>query len=132
MRGRFGTWVVLAWAIAWFGAVLPGHQRGAVQLPEGRQTAAGHATASQVEPAIGCPMCAGGDSPDAPSDAPPRGRCALCQLLATLDVPPAVVLTCPPLERVWHASVRPASQVADGRQAPAAVAARPPPVAELG
>jgi len=87
MRRRRLTIVMLVWSTLWFGAVLPGHQRGAVRLPDG-QTGG---DAAAADDAADCPLCVAAD--DADPDAPPADParcCAVCQFRATLTPPPVV------------------------------------------
>lgn len=80
---------ILLWSV-WFGLIIPGHQRGIVALP-GTQQASGE-----------CPVL-GGDSVQAsccksqPGRGDPVRHCAICKLVAMLDIPAAVNNDVPPL-----------------------------------
>lgn len=81
--------LLIAFFAIWFTAVLPGHERGVVRT-------AGE-DGSQVFAAESC--C---PSDDQPTRDPVR-TCALCQLLATLDAPPALLDVTPIVERIAYA-----------------------------
>lgn len=72
MRSAALRWLVLAFTCAWFGVLAPVHQRGVVQLPGS-------------SPAKDC--CT--TKPKHGDTAPVRntGNCAVCHLIATLDLP---------------------------------------------
>ena len=77
--------LVLLWACAWFGVIVPGHERGQIKLPG--------AGATQ-----GCDSCC-----DAPASHPksskekadPAANCAICFLTAQLQTPTTIDLTLP-------------------------------------
>lgn len=79
--------VMLAFALAWFGMILPGHQRGIVKLP---------CTAAEVgkDGKAACPMCAAKQQGELPAKLPgdPVRSCALCFLVAGLNLPPEAVV----------------------------------------
>jgi hypothetical protein len=83
MRRRVLHWLGLGFTTLWFGVLVPVHNRGEITLPgsDGLPAArAGHACcAAHTEP-----------KPADPCDAPasPRGTCAVCFFIATLDAPP--------------------------------------------
>ena len=72
MSGKGSRIFLLALLAVWYGAVLPGHTRGVVQLP-------GSARAAE-----------GGCCDHEPSDAPakPASNCAVCHYMAALSAPP--------------------------------------------
>ncbi|QNN22893.1 hypothetical protein HED60_11645 [Planctomycetales bacterium ZRK34] len=74
---------ILAWAVAWFVAIVPAHQRGAVVVPGAEPAAAS------------CDSCCESGGKSRPDD--PVQRCAVCHIVAKLDVPPAVELFTPRL-----------------------------------
>jgi len=100
VRGHRLHCVMLAWTVLWFGAILPGHERGAVHTPGWSAR---------------CARCVyDGDGPgnaqlqgDLPTDAPAEGPsqpddrgnqrcCALCHFIGVLSVPGAT-FSCPPM-----------------------------------
>lgn len=83
----------LLWATWWFVYFAPMHQRGAVQVA-GPDPAAAPAKAEH--------SCCATDRPASspPQEAPernPSSRCAVCYLVAGLDIPPTLVLDVPEL-----------------------------------
>ncbi|MEM6751207.1 MAG: hypothetical protein AAF612_12140, partial [Planctomycetota bacterium] len=103
-------WALAIFTLVWFGAVLPGHERGAIRVP-GSSVVNGQADPARADPnnaadaspsgaLVACPACKLNQSSEPsenedPSDnpAPCGGLCALCQLIATLDTPLPVDLT---------------------------------------
>lgn len=95
VRSKTARILALVWVLAWFGIILPGHQRGAVRLPglgsDSAEAEANGATASSTggKP---CPLCITTPGEGEPGDertVPVRGGCcAICQFMATLTTPP--------------------------------------------
>ncbi|MDH3583217.1 MAG: hypothetical protein OER86_03290 [Phycisphaerae bacterium] len=84
---------VLLWLGWWFGWMVPAHQRGFVTLdpqPAGDRSHATKACCAPVSPAS--------DQDPASKFPDPASRCALCFLVATLDVPPPVTWFQPPVD----------------------------------
>ncbi|MEM7681806.1 MAG: hypothetical protein AAF288_07610 [Planctomycetota bacterium] len=114
MRSPGLGWGMALFTLVWFGAVLPGHERGAIRLP-GRTPGQARAVDNPTDPsnpadpgldtaaldytATGvvtkCPSCvflkqqsSDSNQQDAPGEPSPcRGGCALCQFIGTLDSP---------------------------------------------
>ena len=95
-------WFVLCFAVAWFGVLVPVHNRGQIAVPGTEPAAfygaachAGHAApapAAQTAHSCHSPRPAKCDhhAPD-PDPAPKRGgSCAVCFFIAGLDAPPPV------------------------------------------
>jgi hypothetical protein len=90
---RWFTIALVVFEAFWLNVVVPGHQRGIVQLP-----------GSNSEPS--CPFCSTGETPSSPSHsasksgAPraPAGTCAICAFAAHLSLPPVVDFSLPPLK----------------------------------
>lgn len=101
MRRKAFTWLLIAFTCAWFGALVPAHDRGRIQLP-GPGAAASHA------------CCVGGEhKPGDPAPAKNSGNCAVCYFIATLDLPPTFELGIEPLGLLALANApRPAVPVA--------------------
>lgn len=83
--------LILLWAIAWFGVVLPGHERGVIRVPGAptvlrtdteRRVASGELQLSALSACPLCPLSRSGEDGEDPAS-----TCALCQLIATLSVP---------------------------------------------
>jgi hypothetical protein len=93
-------WLVLVFTCAWFGVLVPVHQRGAIQLPG----SAAHACCMKpggdaVAGAASVPAChrkAATEDKDAPAGKS-SGNCAVCYFVAGLDLPAPVMLDVPPL-----------------------------------
>lgn len=86
---------MLLWAVLFFGVVVPGHQRGAVTVPDGTRASDGGEASRPY-----CPLCIAvttGDpsSPGTPSD--PARRCAICHLAGVIDAPTGLVFAVPQL-----------------------------------
>jgi len=75
---RTFRFIFAAFLAVWFGAIVPGHRRGIVQLPE-----------AHCEACANCPH-------DSKSPAP-AGHCAICYFALTLSNPPIVI---PRLDRL--------------------------------
>ena len=91
MRSRGLRWVVLAFTCAWFGVLLPVHQRGRITLPGACADAS-----ALTAPSHGCCPAPGHTPGDAPPAAPDSRACAVCYYIATLDLPPALGLEIAP------------------------------------
>ena len=102
MAPRLVRWFVLCFAVAWFGVLVPVHNRGQIAVPgtepmafAGAACHAEHAAAAPAaQPAHSChsarPARCDHHAPD-PDPAPKRGgSCAVCFFLAGLDAPPPV------------------------------------------
>lgn len=102
MRQRAIRILALVWVLAWFGVILPGHQRGVVRLPG----LAGEATAETSDSTANrgtqpCPLCVSEPSTgdDDSRSVPVRGGCcALCQFMATLSTPPVFAFDPPDMD----------------------------------
>ena len=99
VRGRWFNLAILIFEALFLNVVIPGHQRGIVQLP-GAVAQAGAA----------CPLCCCGQpSSQDPKNHPPAkpGTCAICAFAAQLSVPPVLDCTlarlsllCPVADRI--------------------------------
>ena len=99
MRSAALRWIVLAFTCAWFGVLVPIHQRGSIQLPGGGTSCCETKkteTAQADVPACHRKPVAPADDHDAPP-AKPASNCAVCYFVAALDLPAPVLLTVPPL-----------------------------------
>ncbi|HEX4792545.1 MAG TPA: hypothetical protein VH370_02070 [Humisphaera sp.] len=86
MRNRGLRISVLIFAALWFGVLLPVHTRGQIALP-GDQSA--------CEQAHSC--CASSHEGHPTPDAPRKSHsCAVCYLIATLDLPAPMTVNAPP------------------------------------
>ena len=122
MRRKPFNLLLIAFQLVWYGAVVPGHTRGQVALPD----YGGRAPSADAAPA--CPLCAGGGAPKKQGGGDPVRHCAVCFFAAHLDVPPPVVLIHPPLCRAEQA--RPAiAERCDLEPPPARYRSRAPPAA---
>ena len=84
MKHRTASWLILLWAVAWFGLIVPIHNRGQIRLDEADVGGCCHKScASETDPSDQAPV--------SPED--PVGHCAVCFLVAHLDVPAATGLT---------------------------------------
>jgi hypothetical protein len=91
MRRRGLHFAILIFQALWLNVVVPGHQRGIVQLPGSEKT----------QPAA-CPFCAQQEpAPKNGKPIGPEGNCAICFFAAHLSVPPVVNLSLQPL-RLLH------------------------------
>lgn len=113
--------LVLAWAATWFVVIVPAHQRGVVTIP-GAPGAPG-----AERPAASCASCceSEGDTPPGKSDDPVR-RCAVCHIVAKLDVPPAIEWFSPRLGRVHCLPIDSPAEVF-AMDAPRTIQGRAPP-----
>ena len=96
MRSSALRWLVLLFTIAWFGVLVPVHNRGAIQLPG----SAAHACCKQSSDAAAAnvPACHKPKSDGKPEPAKSGGgNCAVCYFVAGLDLPAPVMLDVPPL-----------------------------------
>lgn len=85
MPRKLFTWWLIAFTFAWFGMLVPAHDRGRIQLP-GLPAAGEHSC---------CATAAHKKSDPAPVKN--TGNCAVCYFIATLDLPPAFELGIEPL-----------------------------------
>lgn len=83
MRHRFFRISLLLFVVAWFGVMVPGHRRGQIVLA-GCQKAC-------CDPFNKTPSGPNHESPPQPA------ACAVCHLIAALDLPTPVQLHVPPL-----------------------------------
>ncbi|NBC11252.1 MAG: hypothetical protein GVY24_05875 [Planctomycetes bacterium] len=99
MRRKALRILALAWVLAWFGIVLPGHQRGAVRLPGQSSDTTEAETTAAAPGGKPCPLCVrepgGGEGDDSPAVPIRGGCCAICQFMATLSTPPIFVFDPP-------------------------------------
>jgi len=110
---------VLTWATAWFVGIVPAHQRGRVTVPgESPDTAA--AVDACCSSTCDDPASQDGDSKD------PVRQCAVCHIVAKLDIPPTLDLFTP---RLGLIDVLPPAAIASlfDRDAPRVVDGRAPP-----
>jgi len=93
MRSRLLAWTILVFQAFFLNIVVPGHQRGIVQLP-------GAVPSAQQGR---CPFCAGdsstADTKTNKSHAPAgdRENCAICFIAAHLSLPPVFTISLEPL-----------------------------------
>ncbi|MEX2214014.1 MAG: hypothetical protein WD768_07800 [Phycisphaeraceae bacterium] len=97
MQSRNLRILMLGFLALWFGMILPGHERGVIQLP-GYAAAPGSDQASDCATQSSCSSCcptqsSGGKSDSSKNRAP--GHCAICYLLGVLDVPVTIAFTLP-------------------------------------
>lgn len=90
MRRPALRWLVLLFTCAWFGVLLPVHNRGAIQLPGSPGPTCCQRVTSPSKP---CHQTPGKDCPPGK----PAGNCAVCYFVAGLDLPVPVMLDVPPL-----------------------------------
>lgn len=74
---------VLLFVVAWFGAIVPGHTRGVVQLPGARSCET--SVAGDTSESTCCST-----KPSKEKSAPKAGSCAICYFATTLMVAPPV------------------------------------------
>jgi len=103
MRRRWLRIFLLAFHVVWFGAVVPGHQRGQIVLGGSLENPAPSRANSAVVEAKAVPSChkskkacAEAQTPHAPEGesrepARPSG-CAVCAFASTIDCPPSAIL----------------------------------------
>jgi len=87
VRNRWLSLTLVIVEAIWLNVVVPGHQRGCIQLPG-------------VAAIPVCPFCAAAaTSHDSKSSSPtgPAATCAICFFAAHLSIPPTIDLTPPPL-----------------------------------
>jgi len=90
MFGRITRILTLAWTCLWFVLIVPAHQRGQISLDlrvAGDEVAA---TASCQGHCHDAPAESGDDAPE------PANHCAVCEIVAKLDLPVTIDLTLPP------------------------------------
>ena len=97
---------LLAWAALFFVIIAPGHVRGLVEYER-----ADSATASQIGTfadlfglgdgpcLVAKPSCCSSSGPDSKQPNPFGRRCAVCQIIATCDVPPPMQFFVPLYQR---------------------------------
>ncbi|MCC6578931.1 MAG: hypothetical protein IT440_00695 [Phycisphaeraceae bacterium] len=84
------------WSLLWFGMIMPGHTRGSIRVPGAERTPTIGSARSccsrmgQPKPVQDTrPVDSKGDSGEnSPGNSGGPGKCAICYLVATLDVPP--------------------------------------------
>jgi hypothetical protein len=93
MRCRALRIAMLCFVVLWFEILLPVHTRGQILLAGSE--GASHSCCGKTSP-IKTDCNSKDESRQQPS---PRGRqqCAICQFIATLDIPPAVMIDVPAL-----------------------------------
>lgn len=96
LRSRALRLAVLAFQAVWLNAVVPGHRRGAVQVPGEACTACQPSQPQQCCPEMADPSPA---RPAAPLSKDPAAHCAICYFAAMLSPPPAVECA-PPVHRL--------------------------------
>jgi hypothetical protein len=85
----------------WFGVIVPGHRRGIVPLP-GYEAADSCCSSPPTEQSDSRPSCCPTDDEASPASSPddrpddPVKRCAICYIVAMLNVPPAIDFVDPP------------------------------------
>ncbi len=97
--------LVIAWMLSFLLGIGPGHTRGVVQLSlNGARPAA--ASLSCDAPVVSSlrSCCANTDAPGGPPK--PAGHCAICKIIATLDVPPTLLRAVPVLVGLFAAADR--------------------------
>jgi Protein of unknown function (DUF2946) len=106
MRRRPFHLALLIFQALWLNVIVPGHQRGIVQLPNL------HASASTACDS-GCPFCACNQGNPAKSKSPTNRseNCAICSFAAYLSVPPTIDLTPPPLRFLHRVTPQTASDL---------------------
>ena len=101
MRARWLQLAMVFWLTAWYGVIVPGHQRGMVLVPgaEGRIAAQAGSCCEENEAVLVCqePPPADGSTP-APinkkkSDPNRVANCAVCAIAGLIDLPPPLVLS---------------------------------------
>jgi hypothetical protein len=103
MNGRSLRISLLIFVAVWFGVIVPGHRRGQIAL------------AGWQPSCCAVPKAIHGVSPSKDQPTCPPAACAVCHLLATLDLPTAVQLDVPPLGFITLAAhaARPNCFIAD-------------------
>src|SRR5689334_1022004 len=86
LRSRMLRLAMLAFSALWFGLLVPVHQRGVIRVAG---TAASWRTC--------CATSTRDESKQKPLGSPSGSGCAVCQFIATLDLPPAIVIDVPSL-----------------------------------
>ena len=104
MLRRVGHWGLIAFVAAWFGVIVPGHQRGSVVLPGYAQEAEAQGEQADLAADV-CEIgkarsCCERPADGSPAPVDPVEKCAICYLVATLSVPPVVDLSLPLTDRV--------------------------------
>ncbi len=127
MRCKPFNLFLLAFQFAWFNAILPGHTRGQVAMPDyGAASSAASPDATVAAEAPSCPLCSGGGKPAKKGD--PARHCAVCFFAAHLHVPPPIALIHSPLGRATGAAPI-AAERCDPVDRPARYRSRAPPAA---
>jgi hypothetical protein len=94
VRRRGLHFAILIFQALWLNVIVPGHQRGIVQLRGSEKT----------QPAA-CPYCTQQQStPKNGKPLPPEGNCAICFFAAHLSVPPVTDLSLQPLQLLHRLS----------------------------
>ena len=103
MRRRWLRIFLLAFHVVWFGAVVPGHQRGQIVLGGSRECPAPSRADDAAPGAKAVPSChkskkvcadaEASHAPEGESREPARpSRCAVCAFASTIDCPPPTIL----------------------------------------
>jgi hypothetical protein len=101
VSSRVLRWIVLAFACLWFGALVPVHQRGQIQLPGPGLTACQGGACEKPEAPV--PACHkkkacehpshDGQQPATDDKSPGKsGNCAVCHFIAGLHAPPPAAI----------------------------------------
>jgi hypothetical protein len=131
MRSRAFRVAMIVFQAVWLNAILPGHTRGVVTLPGGRDDCAACAT---VVSTATDRCCLTGNRHDRPTHgkapiSPGRaGRCAICHFAARLTVPPTIDLRPPALELAAVCPTEPSHRCVSLRFVPPYDACGPPAV----
>ena len=113
---RAAHWGLLAWAVLFFVIIAPGHVRGLVEYEIAQLTTTSEtSTLADLVGLSGAPVIESLPAccqPTAPSEdgpvIPVGKRCAVCQIVATCDVPPAMLFFVPSCERLGRCHDEPA------------------------
>lgn len=108
-KSRFVRLLVVAWTTAWFGVIVPLHQRGQYTLPGQLPTQPKACASIQASP-MGCPSCCAGtfsteaDGPTGPATPTPaeKSHCAICHIVALTSTPPNLEIVHRPLPTLVH------------------------------
>jgi hypothetical protein len=86
-------WFVLLFTVAWFGVLVPIHQRGAIQLPGSPVSSC----CVHKNDGTAAKACHGEPQQSQNPTRNSSGNCAVCFFVAGLDLPAPVMLDVPPL-----------------------------------
>jgi hypothetical protein len=91
IRGRGFRIALLCFQFIWLNVIIPGHQRGVVELPSGCPSC--HTDHAPVERSC----CNSSDKGKTPVKGDPAAHCAICFFAARVSSPPVIDFTHPPL-----------------------------------